>query len=287
MNIHLYQYLKGDVYPNDSYDKRAKLYKAYNSSKYNVNKWIENNLSLEEQEYYKQYLLQDASFDSREFSFQKLAKEQAQQTRKDETDAIVSQLRTIRAKSNFRWNQMKRLRDAFHQQINKIENDSLPLPIEFYYDEPEHIGERFRFRLWDKPSFVLNHQIEFSNGVIKRATQRKLTYSDENKAYFLEFICAKSLEGVNEAEGFWFNDLIKQNVLGQWKINNPIEEHDRILKFLSCWGYQNENQQNPIPFSSMHKGILTPSKFVTKHKDKVEGLLIDVEPLYVLVHLDY
>src|SRR5690606_19575229 len=31
---------------------------------------------------------------------------------------------------------------------------------------------------------------------------------------------------------------------------------------------------------SQHKGIITPSTFITLHKDKAEGLLIDVEPFY-------
>ena len=68
--------------------------------------------------------------------------------------------------------------------------------------------------------------------------------------------------------------------LGRWSKYRPVEEHGRILKFLSLWGYEQENQQKPSPFSSSHKGILTPSTFVTMHKDKAKGLLIDVEPFY-------
>ena len=280
-DIHLYAYLKGDIFPNDSNNKRSRLLNFYRLTEYNTKKWIHNNLSFEEQEHYKQFLLQPTSFDSRDFSFQKLAKEQAQTIRKDETDAIVLMLPTIRAEANLRWNQMKRLRDAFHQQIKEVQTKSLSLPIEFYYDEPERIGERFHFRLWDKPSFVLHHQKDFSEIVIKQATQKKLTYSDENNAYFLEFIRAELMEGESEGEGLWFNELIEINVLGSWYKYRPIEEHERILKFLSLWGYEQEQQQKPSPFSSGHKGILTPSTFVTLHKDKAKGLLIDVEPFYV------
>ena len=62
--------------------------------------------------------------------------------------------------------------------------------------------------------------------------------------------------------------------------NRPIEEHEKILNFLSLWGYEYENEQNHYRFSK-HKGVLTPSTFITLHKDKAEGLLIDVEPFYV------
>ncbi len=280
-NVHLYKYLKGDICQNSSNGMKSELLKVYKSSEYYTNKWINNHLPPGEQQYYNKFLLPLFSYDNRDFSFTKLAVEHAQNTRKDETDAIVPHLSTIRAEANLRWNQMKRLRDAFHQQIKVIEADSIPLPIEFSYAEPKRIGEVFHFRLWDKPSFVLNHQKEFSDVTIKHAKQKKLTYSDENNAYFLEFIRAESIESDSIPEGLWFNELIEHNVFGFWARNRPIEEHEKILNFLSLWGYKSENEQKPEPFHSKHKGILTPSTFITLHKDKAEGLLIDVEPFYV------
>ncbi|MGY3186904.1 site-specific integrase [Lysinibacillus sp. TE18511] len=280
-NVHLDKYLKGDICINSSHNMKMDLLRKYNSSEYSTKKWINNNLPSGEQQYYNKFLLPPCSYDSKEFSFTKLAIEQAQNTRKDETDAIVPHLSTIRAEANLRWNQMKRLRDAFHQQLKVIEADSLSLPIEFSYEEPKRIGEVFYFRLWDKPSFVLNHQKDFSDFIIKQATQKKSTYSDENNAYFLEFIRAESIESDSVPEGLWFNELIEQNVLGNWSRNRPIEEHEKILNFLSLWGYENETGQKPLPFFSKHKGILTPSTFITLHMNKAEGLLIDVEPFYV------
>lgn len=94
-----------------------------------------------------------------------------------------------------------------------------------------------------------------------------MTYSDGNNAYFLEFIRAESTESDSVPEGLWFNELIDQNVLGQWSQNRPIEEHEKILNFLSLWGYEYENEQKPYPFFSKHKGILTPSTFISFHKD--------------------
>ncbi|MEK4170588.1 hypothetical protein MHI22_03305 [Lysinibacillus sp. FSL L8-0312] len=63
---------------------------------------------MDEQLYYKQFLLPPISFDSRDFSFTKLAIQEAQDIRKNETDAIVPHLPTIRAEPNLRWNQMKK-----------------------------------------------------------------------------------------------------------------------------------------------------------------------------------
>ncbi|MBE1554686.1 hypothetical protein [Sporosarcina limicola] len=65
-----------------------------------------------------------------------------------------------------------------------------------------------------EPFFVLHHQTDFSESIIKQATQKKATYSDENNAYFLEFISLESIEDELEGEGLWFNELIEVNVLG-------------------------------------------------------------------------
>lgn len=279
-DVHLYKYLQGNICVNSTNNQKSKLLNNYKSSEYHTNKWIINNLTSGEQEYYQKFLLPPFTYDSRDFSFTKLALEEAQNNRKDETDAILPHLSKIRVEANLRWNQMKRLRDAFQQQIRIVEADSISLPIEFSYAEPKRIGEVFHFRLWDKPSFVLNHQKDFSDEVIYQAKQRKGTYSDGNKAYFLEFIRAESIEHDSVPEGLWFNELIEKNVLGLWTKNRPVEEHEEILNFLSLWGYKSENEQKPTPFFSRHKGIITSSTFITLHKDKAEGLLIDVEPFY-------
>ena len=113
------------------------------------------------------------SYDSRDFSFTKSAKEQAQNTRKSETDAIVPLLPQIRAEGHFRWNQINRLRQAYLKACEQAKTPNVKLPLDFHYDEPERVGERFYFRLWDKPSFVLNHQDQF----------QYFNYKISNKSY--------------------------------------------------------------------------------------------------------
>ena len=280
-NVHLYKFLKGEICSNSSNSMKSDLLRHYRASEYSTKKWILNNFPTDKQQYYKQFLLPPILFDIKDFSFSKLANEKAQLTRKDETDAIVPHLPTIRAEANLRWNQMKRLRDAFHQQIKCVENDSLSLPIEFSYAEPERIGETFYFRLWNKSSFVLNHKSDFSEMVVKRAEQKKGVYSDQNNLYFLEFIRAEFTEDKTISGGFWFHELIQNNVISSRSRNRPFEENKRIFEFLSQWGYTNESGGSPAPFNSSHKGVLTQSTFVSLHKDKAGGLLIDVEPLFV------
>lgn len=55
-------------------------------------------------------------------------KEQAQNTRKSETDVIVPLLPQIRAEGQFRWNQISRLRQAYLKACEqaKIPNGELP-----------------------------------------------------------------------------------------------------------------------------------------------------------------
>ena len=88
------------------------------------------------------------------------------------------------------------------------------------------------------------------------------------------------MEDDEEAEGLWFIELFEKDVIGHWSQNATDEEIKRKRELLYSWGYGEENSNtNPVPFYSQHKGILTPSTFVSLHKDKAEGILFDVEPI--------
>lgn len=282
VEFHMYEYVKGIIFSEHSNDQRARFLKRYTENAYSTKKWIISKLSLDQQEYFQQYLFPMPSFDSKDFSFINLAREQAKNTRKNETDAIVPLLPKIRSEGHFRWNQLKRLRDAFLKICKKVKEDNLTLPLEFHYDEPERIGERFYFRLWDKPSFVLYHKEHFSDFSIKSAEKHTGIYSNKNNHYFVEFIGAERMNDDDIAEGLWFTDIFEADVLGNWGKTSTNEESDKKRKILLSWGYGEENSsKNPVPFRSEHKGILNPSTFISLHKDKAEGILLDVEPLYV------
>lgn len=282
VETHMYQYLKGSIYQKHSDNMRSEFLRHYRTISYKTKKWITKKLNIEQQAYYQQYLLPLPSYDSRDFSFTKSAKEQAQNSRKNETDAIVPLLPQIRAEGHFRWNQLNRLRQAFLKACEESKRTNCELPLEFYYDEPERVGERFYYRLWDKPSFVLNHQDQFPPSTIKSAFKRTGVYSEENNHYFVEFVKAERLNDDEKVESLWFIELFENGVIGQWWKNLSDDEIIKKRELLYSWGYGNESiDGNSEPFYSKHKGIITPSTFVSLHKEKVEGTLFDVEPLYV------
>ena len=279
---HMYEYFKCLIYPEHSNVQRKEFLTKYQTASYSTKKWFKSKLNQEQQEYFQQFLLPTPMFDHRDFSFSKQAREQAQNTRKSETDAIVPYLPQIRAEANFRWNQMKRLRDAFligWEQAGK--GDSMR-PLEVRYDEPERIRERFYFRLWDKPSFVLYHKEKFTESIVTSAEKRTRTYSEANNHYFVEFVKAERLEDDDAAEGLWFAEILQEGVLGKWCQNATDEELERKRELLFSWGYGEEGlTSNPKPFESTHKGVLSPSTFVSLYSDKVDGILFDMEPFYV------
>lgn len=275
---HMYKYLKGTIFKEHSDSMRAQFLSWYNSVTYNTKKWFKSKLSNEQQSYFEQYLFPKSDFDSRDFSFTKSAITQRQNTRKNETDVIVPLLPKIRAEGHFRWNQLNRLRQAYLKACEQVKTTN-QLPLEFHYDEPERVGECFYFRLWDKPSFVLNHQDQFPASSLKSAYKRTGAYSDENNNYFVEFMKAERLEDDEEVEGLWFVELFEKGVVGNWSVNSTEDEIKQRREFLYSWGYGEEGT-NPVPFSSTHKGIITPSTFVSRNQDISGGIIFDVEPLY-------
>lgn len=283
---HMYQYFKGSVLEENSDAMRARFLTTYRTCSYAIKKWVATKISKEQQVYFEQFIFPMPSYDSRDFSFTKSVKEQAQNTRKSETDVIVPLLPEIRAEGHFRWNQIIRLRQAYLKAREQAKIPNGVLPLDFYYDEPERVGERFYFRLWDKPSFVLNHQDKFNKHTIIAANNRTGTYSDEKNHYFVEFIKAERLEDNEDTEGLWFTELFEYDVIGLWVQNATDEEIKRKRELLYEWGYGEEgSNSNPKPFESQHKGILTPSTFVSFHKDKANGILFDVEPIYAAATL--
>lgn len=278
---HLYEYLKGSIYQEHSDVMRSICLSCFKAVSYGAKKWILSKLNNEQQTYFEQYLIPMPSYDSRDFSFTKSAKEQAQNTRKNETDVIVPLLPKIRAEAHFRWNQLNRLRQAFLKACKQAKSTNCELPLDFHYDEPERIGERFYFRLWDKSSFVLMHQDQFPASSIKAASKRTGAYSEDNNHFFVEFIKAERYEDDEEAEVFWFMELFEKGVIGQWVQNTPEKEHIYKRTLLNSWGYGEEGStKNPEPFDSRHKGILTPSTFISLNQDKAKEILLDIEPLY-------
>lgn len=99
----------------------------------------------------------------------------------------------------------------------------------------------------------------------------------------MEFVQAKKINEDEEetAEGLWFLEIIQTGVMGQWYQNATDEKRTIKRNILASWGYGNSGKlDDPIPFCSQQKGILTQSLFVSLNKDKAEGVLFDIEPIY-------
>ncbi|MEF9464099.1 site-specific integrase [Priestia megaterium] len=282
VDVHFYQYLKGIIHPEHSAYSRKEALLRYKVMDYATRKWISSKIPIEQQAYFKRFLFDTPSFNHKDFSFGKLARELSHHTRKSETDAIVGSLPQIRAEGHFRWNQLQRLRTSFLKACEESQRTEAELPLEFDYPEPERIGEQFYFRLWDKPSFVLHHHEKFAPSSIKAAQHRSGAYSPDNNHYFVEFIRAESTNSEDDAEGLWFTELFSEGVIGNWFSNGTENEIKKKRELLLSWGYGAEDgTSSPVPFNSMHKGILTPSTFISRNKEKAQGVLLDVEPLYV------
>ncbi|MDD9311561.1 site-specific integrase [Cytobacillus firmus] len=278
---HMYQYFKGSILEEHSDSNRFEFLRRYRATSYATKKWVAIQISKGQKFYFEQFIFPMPSYDSKDFSFAKAANEQAKNTRKSETDAIVPLLPQIRAEGHFRWNQITRLRQAYLKACEQAKTSNEVLPLDFYYEEPARVGERFYFRLWDKVSFVLDHQEKFNQHTINTANNRTGVFSEEKNHYFVEFIKAERLEDNEGAEGLWFIELFEKDVIGQWSQNATDEEINQKRELLYSWGYGGVNSNsNPVPFFSRHKGILSRSTFLSLHKDKAEGVLFDVEPVY-------
>lgn len=170
---HMYAYFKGNVYPEHSNSMKGGFNSNYRTMALQTKKWLEKSHTEKQKIQLEKFLFEMPSFDSSDFSFAKQAKDQTRDTRKNETDAIVPYLPQIRAEGHFRMNQILRLRTSFLKTVEQAKKQANSLPLQFQYNEPERIGERFCFRLWDKPSFVLHHHDQFSDFSIEAAKKNR------------------------------------------------------------------------------------------------------------------
>lgn len=76
-------------------------------------------------------------------------------------------------------------------------------------------------------------------------------------------------------------EIIQEDVLRRCSENATVEEREQRSHVLASWGYGKVGgATDPVPFYSQQKGILTQSLFVSLNKDKAEGVLFDIEPIY-------
>ena len=291
VDTHLSDYLREEILPSHSDDKRSKFFNMYKSIVRKVHKWHSTKLTKEQQEMFAPFLLPQTYLNSRDFNVGKSAKKAAESKRKSETDAISKEFIKIRAEGGFRLNQVRRLRQKYLEAMELVKANDYPLPFEFAYIENEERGdvskELFFFRLWDKPSFTLHHSENYSSATINHAKIRRNTFSEEKNEYFVEFLKAEILdddtgEPVEETEGFWFSPLLEHQLIGTWFQSLSEEQINERLKLLEMYGYRESDSKGlGRPFHSENKGILAQGNFITSSQKYADGILMNVEVLYI------
>ncbi|UYX52178.1 hypothetical protein M3Y14_27305 [Bacillus thuringiensis] len=292
VDIHLSDYLRREIFPSHSDSKRSLLLIKYKSVVSKVHKWHSTKLIREQQEVFAPFLLPRTYLDSKDFKVYKAAREAAKRKRKSETDAISKEFIKIRAEGGFRLNQVRRLRQKYLEVVELVKTNDCRLPFEFAYIENEKregvSKELFSFRLWDKPSFILHHSKNYSSVTINNAKARRATFLDKNNEYFVEFLKAEILDNetdkpVEETEGFWFLPLLEHQLIGRhWYQSLSEEQINEKLKILEMYGYREPDSADiNIPFNSNHKGILAQGTFITNSQEYADGILMNVEVLYI------
>ncbi|MED4886232.1 site-specific integrase [Lysinibacillus fusiformis] len=276
-NEHLYKFAIGEI-SNPTVRTRSEYLKTYFITLDYQKAYIHYNFDESTRETYKKYLLPDPSFRFRDLRISKKGREESERTRKAETDAVVNMFSEIRAEAHIRFNQVIRLKKAFDDVVLKVQNEGVSLPLEFNYKESDVVGERWYFKLWDKKSFNLAHH---------EAITPKRGKNIKPPPFFLEFLKAEKIDRTDptEPEGLWFLELAKLGILKGIANNTSLEQLERVTSFFQEWGYMDENSKTLAhPFNTQHIGILTQSAYISSNQGAVQGILLDVEPLFAAAH---
>ncbi|MUT67095.1 site-specific integrase [Paenibacillus sp. NEAU-GSW1] len=268
---HVEQYLSGQILKEHSDRQRQSFLTFYGSITFNLNKWVGSKFTTEKQEELAPYVLPLLPFDNRDFSVREKAITTAKNKRKEDTSAVTPLLPEIRAEGHLRWNQVRRLREAFRSAVAKARAERIALPIEFNYDETEYAGERWYFQLVDLKG-------------LGSYQGRKKTYREFNdEDIVLEFIKAEKLDDGSVGDGPWFLDLLRMRLLGNWATDYISEEHKKnCIDYLNQWGYDiKEGGEIPSPFLPRNKGLLIQGFETTRTARLTNRLLINIEPIFV------
>jgi hypothetical protein len=293
-DLHLPSYLRGEISPNDSQTTRQLFLKRYTSATRQVCNWLDTLPDAEKQKYRRFALPLVNPLLIEKVSKQKEVKQQQQEHRKAETEAVVPQFATLRAEAHFRYNRLVRLRRAYQQALEKVLPDHSNLPLEFSYDEGDPPVERFYFKLWDRRSFVLDphHVTLYSTTTQESATYGWHQFSQERNEVFLEFVKAERLDGNAPLEGLWFTEILSLRLLG----TQPRDGTEQVIAarqaWLRQWGYgEDDSKELTAPFDTRSAGLLSWSdedknervrlgQFISGAQRRTGKVFVPVESLY-------
>jgi len=212
--------------------------------------------------------------------------------RKAETDAIVPHFAHIRAEAHLRCNRIERLYQVCKEIRERIQRTGESLPVSFSYDEgaDDEQGipaqERYHFRVWDRRSFVLAHQGDYIRQTVRHAKSRQMAFREEREHLFFELVKVERLIDDAPAQGLWFEELLRHNVLGENDSGSP-EEIEAKMQWLHSWGYGLEDlDAHTRPFYTNVQGLLKwprasgAATFLVEAGRRTPGSLFLIEPLY-------
>ena len=76
--------------------------------------------------------------------------------------------------------------------------------------------------------------------------------------------------------------LLEHHLIGKWFQSLSEEEINKKLKILEMYGYREPDSKGlNTPFQTDHKGILAQGKFITNSQKYANGILMNVEVLYI------
>jgi hypothetical protein len=286
-------YLKEEVLPDDDQGMRAVFWRSYSSASKHLKKWAESLPEVDRRRYQRLILpVVNPLLIEGLYKGQDVLRRQ-RQNRKAETDAVVPHFAAIRAEAHFRYNRLARLRQAYNDALRGVKPDSNRLPIVFSYEEGADLErgfppqERLHFRVWDRRSFVLAHPENYSRNIVTNAEHGQDAFSEKQNSLFLEFVKTERLVGNAPPEGFWFEELIKRDVLGANPKRGSPREIAAKLEWLQAWGYCAEDADTPpVPFLANIPGLIVWSRttgdsmFMATAQSIAEGVLIPVEQFY-------
>jgi hypothetical protein len=296
VNKHLPLYLGGQVLACDTSSQRIRFWRSYQAGSHHLKRWL-TSLPASQQERYRPYVL---PYPHDPLELTRLTEERKyyykqQEKRKEDTGAIMPFYAELRTQAHLRYNLLTRLRKAYRQAINMVEQGQAALPVQFELREGRNVRERdssterLVFRLWDRRTFVLGHFDDFPYAITCDARHKQVSYTDERNSYQLEFVRAESLDGGSSPTGLWFLELLERNVLGAFPRSGSPEEIAEKQTWLRAQGYGDEEDEEGLcaPFKCSTSGLLLPSQasgdgqFMSYAQEKTRALFIPVEPLWV------
>jgi hypothetical protein len=292
---HIARYIN-DPGVEDSFEMRHEFLRNYTAATRNLQVYLRS-LPAQDRPLYQHWAFPPLPTGLREQLARDQEREEGQaKRRKLESDAVTPHFARIRGEAHVRWNEIYRLRQKYHEVLALVQSGKAQLPVSFSYEEPRQ-RVKFHFTLWDRRSFVLAHAEgahTYSSFSVKHARRKAYAFKPDRNHYFLEFTGAESLtdHGISRDRDalFWFGDLLRHGVLGQYAKGGTPEEIRQKQDYLRSWGYGEEGDDSgATPFSPCHSGLMVEelstgeSQFMRKARQRTDNLLFLVEPIFTAV----